>query len=156
MLGDGLVLRDIHAAVAPPWWPPAPGWWLLFAAVLMATALVVAWWAHRRWRRRRIARLFDDSLATAGSPPRQVAAMSELLRRAARRHDADADRLQGEAWLRFLDAGADPPRFAGETGQLLLDGGFRRDTDPQLDPDLLATLHAAARARFLQWMGARR
>ncbi len=155
MLGDGLVLRDIHASVAPPWWPPAPGWWLVFAAVLTATVLAVAWWAYRRLRRRRIARLFDDSVAAAGSPSRQVAAMSELLRRAGRRHDAGADRLQGETWLRFLDAGAGTPLFTGAAGRLLLEGGFRRDTDPELDPALLATLHTAARARFLQWMGAR-
>jgi hypothetical protein len=154
-MGGGLVLRDIHGSLAPPWWPPAPGWWLLFAAVLVAIALVVAWWAWRRHRRRRIERLFDDSVATAGSAAREVAAISELLRRAARRRDAGADRLQGEAWLRFLDADASAPLFNGAAGRVLLEGGFRRDSDPGLDPALLADLRSAARARFLQWMGAR-
>ncbi|MGO4222944.1 DUF4381 family protein [Lysobacter sp. TAF61] len=162
MAGPALVLRDIHSLPAPPWWPPAPGWWLL-AALVMALIAAVAWVVLRRRRRRRaIAELFDRNVDAAASPAAQVAAMSELLRRAARRRDAHADRLEGEAWLAFLDAGpADPTRpgsprsvtrtdFSGGSGRLLLDGGYRRDvaaTDVQ-------ALRRLARARFLQWMGA--
>ncbi|UNK50904.1 DUF4381 domain-containing protein [Lysobacter sp. S4-A87] len=157
MGANALVLRDIHSHPAPPWWPPAPGWWLLAAAVLLLCAAVT--WAvlRRRSRRRAITELFDRSVDAAGSPAAQVAAMSELLRRAARRHDADADRLQGEAWLAFLDAGsATKPRAAANSdfsrghGRLLLDGGYRRDVTT-------ADVHALrplARSRFLQWMGA--
>ncbi|HEY5803757.1 MAG TPA: DUF4381 family protein [Lysobacter sp.] len=162
MAGSSLVLRDIHSMPSPPWWPPAPGWWLLFAAVL-AVAAAVAWFALRRRRRRRaVTELFDRSIDAAGSPAEQVATISELLRRAARKHDSHADRLQGDAWLAFLDGGpgsrreqkwkrrAAPTAFSHGPGRLLLDGGYRRDV-AAADVQALRTV---ARARFLQWMGA--
>ena len=157
MGANALVLRDIHAHAAPPWWPPAPGWWLLAAVVLLLCA-AVAWVRLRRRRRlRAITELFDGSVDSAGSPAAQVAAMSELLRRAARRQAADADRLQGEAWLAFLDAGGNTkPRakansdFTRGAGRLLLDGGYRRDVT-MAD---VQSLRPLARSRFLQWMGA--
>lgn len=155
MAGE-LVLRDIHVAAAPPWWPPAPGWWLLAGALLLL--LGCGWWWRARVRRRRarIAELFDRSVADADSPAGQVAAMSELLRRAGRRRDPDADRLQGDAWLAFLDAApargnrrAAATSFSQGPGRLLLDGGYRRE----VDPGEVEALRRLARQRFLQWMG---
>lgn len=157
-MGAALVLRDIHQPPPPPWWPPAPGWWLLAALVLA----LAAWGAWRGWRRRArrraLAAWFDRALAEAGSPPAQVAAISELLRRAARRLDPRADRLQGEEWLAFLDASppgrrarrAPSSAFRDGPGRLLLDGAYRRDVDPRA----VAALRALARVRFLQWMDA--
>lgn len=165
MADPTLVLRDIHQPIAPPWWPPAPGWWLLAAIVLLAIA-AWAWFAARRRRRARaIAAIFDRALAAADTPSAQVAVMSELLRRAGRRRDPAADRLHGDAWLAFLDGPADGAgkrrgsrtaargragsiRFSQGPGRLLLDGGFRRE----VDPDHVAALRAIARARFLGWM----
>jgi hypothetical protein len=148
MNAPDLVLRDIHQPPAPPWWPPAPGWWLLAAAVLLVSVLVAWWLARRRRRRRRVAALFDDALAAASQPAMQVAAISELLRRAARRRDPEADRLQGEDWLRWLDREVAPARFSTGPGLLLLDGGFRRDV-----PDAeVADLRALARGAYLELM----
>jgi hypothetical protein len=152
MQADGLVLRDIHAATAPSWWPLAPGWWLLLVVVVAAASIVLALRLRRRRRTRAIARLFDDALAQADSPTAQIAAMSELLRRAARRRDPHADTLQGEDWLRFLDAGLEPPVFAASAGAALIEGAFRRDVSEAE----VAELRGIARARFLQWMSARR
>ena len=132
-----LVLRDIHQPPAPPWWPPAPGWWVLFALVL-----VVA--------------LFDDAVSRAGTPAQAVAAMSELLRRASRRRNPDADRLLGEEWLASLRAQL-PPGDAAElgtgraAGRLLLEGGFRPDVDAS-DVDALRPL---ARSAYLALMSGR-
>lgn len=142
-----LVLRDIHAPAAPPWWPPAPGWWLV-ALALLIVALGLATWRHRRQvRRRRIAALFDEAVAAAPDPAARVAAMSELLRRAARRHHPHAEALAGEQWLALLDGDRDAG-FSRGAGRLLLEGGFRREVDAQA----VAALHALARARFLGWM----
>lgn len=147
---NALVLRDIHTPTAPSWWPPAPGWWLALAAVLALIAMALWWRARRRRRREAMFRLFDDTVATAAGAPAQIAAMSELLRRASRRRDPNADRLAGEAWLRFLDGGARRTVFTAGPGRLLLDGGFRRAV-PTRELD---ALRAVARARFAQLMGA--
>jgi hypothetical protein len=150
MQGDGLVLRDIHQPPSPPWWPPAPGWWVVIAAaVLVAGVLAYRAW-RRRARRRALAALFDGAVSRAETPAARIAAMSELLRRAARRRDPHADTLLGDDWLRFLDAGLGTPVFTIGEGTLLGDGGFRRDVTPQQ----VDAVRALARARFLDWMAA--
>ena len=148
-----LVLRDIHQATAPAWWPPAPGWWML-AALLVAVLVLWRWWRLRKVRRlQAIARVFDDAVAPASNPgeielPAQIAAMSSLLRRAARRRHPHADTLQGEPWLALLD-GNDPRRpFTQGEGRLLLEGGFRKDADAEQ----VAALRSLARQRFIAWM----
>lgn len=160
---NALVLRDIHMPAAPSWWPPAPGWWLVAALVMAVMVIVLAWRARERRRRRRIAEWFDRELEAAGTPAAQVAAMSELLRRAGRRQDPLADRLEGEAWLTFLDgaprtAGSarrkralpTPRHFSEGPGRLLLDGAYRREVDGAQ----VEALRHLARERFLKWMGA--
>ncbi|HEY0506396.1 MAG TPA: DUF4381 family protein [Lysobacter sp.] len=155
MMAGALVLRDIHVTPAPSWWPPAPGWWIV-AAAMLALLAGLAWWRLRARRRRRaVARLFDERIDAATSPAQQVAAMSELLRRAARRRDPHADRLAGEEWLRFLDPpakkrGPSSRDFSEGAGRLLLDGGFRREADAAQ----VEALRRIARERFLHWMSA--
>ena len=151
MADPTLLLRDIHQPPPPPWWPPAPGWWWLAAALLLCAAAGWHFYHRRRQRRRAIAAVFDQAVDAAQTPSAQVAAMSELLRRAARRRDAQADRLQGDAWLAFLDAGVKRPVFTNGAGRVLLDGGYRRD----VDVDQVVALRAIARARFLDWMAAK-
>lgn len=150
MMPATLVLRDVHVPPAPGVWPPAPGWWLAIACVALLVGAMVGWMWWRRHRVRRWQHWFDQA-GQGLAAPQQVAAMSELLRRAARRVEPHADRLQGDAWLRFLD-GKEGHEFSQGAGRLLLDGGFRREVDP-------ARMRAAtivARARFLQLMAAKR
>ena len=150
MPADGLVLRDIHQPPVPPWWPPAPGWWIVGACVLLALA-IAGWFAwRRRQRRRAFARMFDDAVTHAATPAAKIAAMSELLRRAARRIEPQADKLLGDDWLRFLDRGLKLPVFAAGAGTALRDGGYRRDVSAG-EVDALRQL---TRARFLDWMAA--
>jgi hypothetical protein len=132
MNAPDLVLRDIHAPVAPPLWPPAPGWWVLAALLVLAT-LAIGWWLRRRRRHRQaLQSLYDDTLEAATSPAERVAAVATLLRRAARRRDAAAERLEGDAWLAWLDAHAGVPGFGARHADLLLEGGYRRDL-PEAD-----------------------
>ena len=146
-----LVLRDVHVPASPSWWPLAPGWWLVVAAVLLVAVGVVAWRVHRHRRRQAWLRWFDAA-GKAGTPADQVAAMSERLRRAARRLDPAADRLEGEAWLAFLDGRQGGHAFSQGPGRLLLDGGYRRDVAPAE----LASATTVARARFLELMAGTR
>ena len=151
-----LPLRDIHQPPAPPWWPPAPGWWWLAATLLVLLAFAAWWWLRARRRRAAIVRLFDARVRAAVTPVERVAAMSELLRRASRRRDLAADRLQGDAWLAFLDGDTTPANatrpFSDGAGRVLLDGGFRRE----IDEAEAAALLPLARRRYLELMAARR
>lgn len=139
---------DLHPGIAPSWWPPAPGWWMLATIVLFAAAAIAWWWLRRRRHHAALLRLFDDAVDRAETPSQQVAAMSELLRRAARRRDPAADRLEGEAWLHFLDDGKPDKPFTEGAGALLHDGGFR----PDVGKADVAALHVLARQRYLSWM----
>lgn len=145
-----LPLREARLPDAPGVWPPPPGWWLV-AAVLVVLLIVIALWRHRARRRRHAAEaLFDTTIDAVHGDAARVAAISELLRRAARRRDPSADRLQGADWLYFLDDG---PRTRGtrtfaEVGGVLLDGGFRRE----VDAGAVAALRPVARARFVALM----
>lgn len=150
MSATTLVLRDVQVPATPSLWPPAPGWWLLFAAAVIALAVACGWWWFRRRRRRRWQRLFEEACAQP-EPVTQIAAISELLRRAARRIEPKADRLQGEDWLRFLDGKTGG--FSAGAGRIVLDGGYRRQL---VDSDELERFRTLARGRFLQLMAGRR
>lgn len=145
-----LPLRDIHQAVAPPLWPPAPGWWLLFGVVALIAAALGVWRWRRRRRRQALAVMYDQAVDAAQTPAAQLAAISELLRRAARRQQAGAEVLQGDAWLQFLDRGMRQPQFSTGPGRILGDGPYR----PDVSADDVARLRPVARQRFLLWMGA--
>ena len=143
-----LVLLDVHGATPAPWWPPAPGWWLAFALLLATLAILFAMQRRRRARRRAIEAVFDATLAAAPTPAARVAALSELLRRAARLRDPQADRYVGADWRAHLDAGAKRVLFDDALGALLVEGPFQRDVDAEAD----ATLERRVRQRYLEWM----
>lgn len=145
---DPLPLLDVHLPPSPSWWPPPAGWWLVLLAIALVTAVV--WYRRRRARRLRedMERLFDAGVDAADGFPARIAAMSELLRRAARRSDPNAVRLAGDAWLRFLDQGRPVQVFSAGAGRTLLEGGFRRDVGEQE----YAALHGIVRARFVELM----
>lgn len=150
-----LELRDIHLPAEPSWWPPAPGWWLLallaiVLGFLLARALLRKWRARRR--RLALQAEFDRALELA-APDARLAAISELLRRAARLRDPQSATLVGNDWLEFLDRAADPDAtfFARGAGRVLLDGPWR----PAADMDEIAALTAPARRCFLALAGAR-
>ena len=136
-------LRDIHLPPEPSWWPPAPGWWIVAALVVVAIALAARAWIKRVREQRRRASLhaaFDAAVAIA-TPSERLAAISELLRRAATTADPSAATLRGEAWLAFLG-----PEFSGGAGRALLDGPYR----PGVDPEVAAAVVAPARKRFAE------
>ena len=143
-----LPLRDIHMPPAPPLWPLAPGWWLVIAGGLAIALGALAWRWRRRRRLRRIAQLFDAAVQQAPDGAARVAAMSDLLRRAARRIDPAADTLAGDDWLRFLDRGLPMPVFSAGAAALLRDGAFRRE----LSEVEVQALQQIARDRFIGWM----
>lgn len=143
-----LVLRDVHPGEAPPWWPPAPGWWIVLSLLLLIAGAVAWRSARRRRRRAAILQLFDAAVAGAETPSQQVAAMSELLRRAARGPHPGSDTLEGDDWLRVLDDGMPQPVFSAGAGALLREGGYRED----VGIEEVVALRVIARQRYLLWM----
>lgn len=154
-----LPLQDIHLPPPPGVWPPAPGWWLL-ALVLAASVGFAALQWRRYWRRRRLRRarerLFDATLQAATEPAARLAALSQLLRRAARSGAMPASAtLAGDDWLRFLDGDDAAYPFSGGAGRLLLEGPFRAPATHTDDASIaLAALEALARQRYLQLLEA--
>ncbi|ROP76749.1 uncharacterized protein DUF4381 [Stenotrophomonas rhizophila] len=146
-----LPLRDVQLPPSPSWWPPAPGWWLVFAAIMLVVAAIWAWQWRRRRARQRWLDLFDAQVSQAGSPVLEVAAIAELLRRAARQYQPGAERLQGDAWLAFLDE-KNSRAFSEGDGALLLDGGYR----PSVDAEAVQRLRVLARRRYLSLLTERR
>ena len=145
---EPLLLQDVHLPPPPGWWPPPPGWWMVLG--VLALIAIGVWLWRRRVRRRRavIETLFDDTLNGVSGASAGIAAMSELLRRAARRRDPQADRMSGDDWLRFLDAGQRAPVFSAGAGRTLLEGGFRRDVSAQE----FEALRGIVRTRFVELM----
>lgn len=152
MQAPDLLLRDIHQPPPPPWWPPAPGWWLVAGLVLLVAGVLAGLAWRRRQRLRRYRALFDAQIADIEAPAARLAAISALLRRASRQVDPQADRLQGDDWLRFLDRGMRPPVFEHGVGAALRDGPYRRD----LDGINIDAVEAAARTRFAILLARRR
>lgn len=152
---NGPVLRDIHLPGAPSWWPPAPGWWVL-AGLLLIGLLLLAW-RHRRHRQRErelarvLAELDDAVSAYRGDHDAGLALsrMHQLLRRAARRIDPAAARLQGEAWQQLL-ARVPLPDEALRTLQGLEQVMYRRAQADQVDAS------ATALRQWLQQLWRRR
>ncbi len=151
-----LVLRDVHRVPAPSWWPPPPGWWIVLGGAALLMLVIAARQAGKRRQRRRWQQVFDAAVATAPDPPAQVAAMTELLRRAARRREPGAELLEGQAWLAWLDRNAPAAKgdaaFALGSGQLLLDGAYRRT----VDAGAVARVLPLVRHRFVQLMAGQR
>nr|WP_244664038.1 DUF4381 domain-containing protein [Xanthomonas phaseoli] len=152
---QSLPLRDVHLPPSPSWWPLAPSWWLVIAMVVLVVGSAFFWWWRRRQRQRqrRWLAAFDAELARATMPAQRLAAVSVLLRRAARRVDPQADRLQGEAWLQFLDGRKRKDQvFSQGPGRAVLEGGFQRA--PAVSD--LPAVEALARQRFVALMRGRR
>ena len=140
--------KDVHLPTAPALWPLAPGWWVLIGLLVLVVTLLALWWRQRTRRRTRVLRIFDDAVAAAESPTEQIAAMSNVLRRAARRQRADADVLDGADWLAYLDEGMPQSVFTSGAGALLREGGFRRDVAAAE----VEALRQVARDRYRRWM----
>ncbi|WP_312682278.1 DUF4381 domain-containing protein [Stenotrophomonas chelatiphaga] len=141
-MSTNLPLRDVHLPPAPSLWPPAPGWWLVAAVMLLLVAIPVLLRARRLRRERAWQRQFDAELQAAGEGPLRLAALVELLRRAARANRAGSELLQGEAWLQVLDPAN---ALAPAQRALLLQGAYQ----PAIDAVQLATLERWARARHV-------
>lgn len=134
-------LRDIHLPPPVSWWPPAPGWWILASLIVVVLTAALAWWLRRRWRnryrRRALVELATLHARYRDQPANYLAEVNVLLKRSALRAypQQAVAALNGEAWLRFLDAQTGTESFRRGPGRLLLEQAYR--PDPQGDIDAL-------------------
>ncbi|MBF0425396.1 MAG: DUF4381 domain-containing protein [Magnetococcales bacterium] len=143
-------LRDLHAPPPIPLWPPAPGWWLLPGLLLLGVVLFIG---HKRRQKRKrhdphqaALRELDaiaDRFQVDGDTSALATALSALLKRSAMiRHDRQAvASLNGEAWLRFLDATGACTTFSAGVGRVLASAPYRPGVRVEPEP-LLATVRA--------------
>jgi hypothetical protein len=120
-------LSPEHAPPAPGWWPPAPGWWLLafLGLALVLTAFFVWRQPRRRLRRATLSELNRIRARSDADVTAAAQAIQNLLRRyALALFGAErVARLQGAAWLRFLDEHSGGA-FAGARGESLLESSY--------------------------------
>ncbi|WEN16087.1 DUF4381 family protein [Rhodanobacter sp. AS-Z3] len=108
MQPSGPQLRDIHLPPMPAWWPPAPGWWMLAALVLALAGFAfcsIRRYRRARWQRHKVLdelQRIGEQHARDGDKARLLAELHQLLRRVARRHDAQAIRQRGGVWKQTL------------------------------------------------------
>lgn len=145
-------LADIHLPDAVGVWPPAPGWWVLAALALLALVFLYRRQLARVFLRRRLGsalRELDAAYAEFTQAAERNAAglrllqtFNAILKRVALVHFSDPElpRLNGRAWLRFLDEKTGTADFTVGAGQPLGDGIYR----PVFDADAEA-LHALCR-----------
>jgi AcrR family transcriptional regulator len=133
-------LKDLHLPTVPGWWPPAPGWWLLLLLAIAAVVWGYVAFSRRRTRQRpyRVARAELERLGNGFDAGRLTThdlahSVSELLKRAliARDGRTPIARLEGDAWLAYLDGAAGDTAFTTGAGALL---GARR-FDPAASGD---------------------
>lgn len=129
-------LRDIRLPDPIGWWPLAMGWWLALATIC---AVILAGFAYLAWRKQttRFRALRELERLPADNAQSFAAEVSTLLRRVARRQDAEAVALSGGKWAAYLtQRGLDPDLAAH-----LVEATYAADTGHAPKP---ATLREAA------------
>lgn len=121
-------LKPIQLPAEPGWWPPAPGWWLLALAIVLALITAVLLW--HRWQRIRAPRLQAENeleqIRMEQDPVRQLTAINQLLRRAAKAaFGPTAASLPPAQWSQFLVEHAAPEHRDITPWQQLAEAPYR-------------------------------
>jgi hypothetical protein len=126
-LGDFI---EVVSPQAVSWLPQTTGWWWVGAGLLVMT-LRYGWrhlrhWYRNRYRREASARLQQLSGTQASTDiVSEINTLLKLTALVAYSREQVA-RLSGEDWVDFLNGQCATPPFAGELGQLLALGVYRR------------------------------
>lgn len=140
-------LKDIHLPHAISTWPIAPGWIALFT-ILLGLMCFLGYMYYRRRQKQRAIRYAlatlkqlkeltkdnTDNINIAGE-------ISTLIRRTALHyfHRDEIAGLSGNDWLSFLNRSSKTAQFTEETGRLLIDAPYRKQTTIDLIPLFAST-----------------
>lgn len=129
-------LRDIHLPDALSAWPPAPGWWIL-AFLIIAMFCWTGWKLWQRHKQRFLLRFTLNKiteLETAYLEHQNSVLLlrqySTLIRRVclARFSRQKVASLTGNQWLDFLNQTTDKEFFDNDSGQLLINAPYMKDS----------------------------
>ena len=135
-----LKLRDIEPPPEPPWWLLAPAW--LWLAGLLVCLLGMAWWWTRRRHGQRLVRLARAELQAIergyrrdGDARRFAYRASSWLKQVAilAYPEQGLQRVNGEAWLCFLDDPLTGQPFSRGCGRVFGQELYHRDIDIDAD-----------------------
>ncbi len=131
-----LKLRDIQAPPEPPWWLLAPAW--LWLVALLVAMLMVTWLWRKRRRREHLARLAQRELEFIEAryrrnPDTRLLAfqVSRWLKQVALLAfpERQLQRVNGAAWLEFLDQDLPDQPFTRGCGQVFGARLYQRQVD---------------------------
>lgn len=121
-------LRPLHLPEAIGWWPLAPGWWGLLILVILIIGLWL-WWHHRQALLRTALKELDAIQNAELNNADFATRLNQLLRRVALANypSQEVASLNGDNWLKFLDAHISKGGFLSANGQNLLLAAYARE-----------------------------
>jgi hypothetical protein len=150
-------LADIHLPTAVNIWPPAIGWWILAAALALVAAYYARVYFHYLIRLKRLSYAIEEletvyqnfSEKAPVEAKRNQAGLdflndvNAILRRVTLLlfpNTQDIAKLNGQAWLAFLDKSDNSLEFSTGAGKALSEGVYQRNFEADAD-----ALYALAR-----------
>lgn len=139
-----LPLRDIHLPNSISWWPLALGWWLLIALVIVLiilSAVVIKKLLKQTLKKQAIRHLkhIEESFQSSEDGSKCVSDLSVLMRRVvlSQKGFEKSAGVIGEAWLKLLDRSLKVPEFSQGVGQLLVNGPYQSQVEPNEVSELI-------------------
>ncbi len=135
-------LKDIHLPPAINAWPLAPGWIALYVIGLVMVGYIF-YVCYQRAKQKITVKFATAKLKhlreLLSDNPNQVnvaAEVSTLIRRTALHyyHREEIAGLTGSAWLDFLNRSGNTMQFTLETGRLLIDAPYQKNSATDLAP----------------------
>jgi hypothetical protein len=135
-------LKDIHLPKAVTTWPIAPGWIILSILLFCIVCYTgYRWYSQRRKKYTAhfaLAKLNKLRALMVENPEKiNIAAEISILLRRTALHYFQRDEiagLSGKEWLCFLNRSGDTTHFTSETGYLLTDAPYQKNTLADLTP----------------------
>lgn len=130
-------IEEVHLPASISWWPQTFAWKILGLLAIAGLSywffVKAAYWWRNRYRRQAIADL--AALQKSGDSWQAAVAQLPILLKATALQAYPRDQvaqLSGQAWLAFLDAHYDGPRFCEATGSRLLQVAYQPSDQWQL------------------------
>lgn len=135
-------LKDIHLPSNIYMGPIAPGWMIVFILLLGLLSCLIYIWYRKNQRKKTVKfallklKMLKNLIAENPKNINIAAEISTLIRRTALLYfpRADIAGLSGNDWLNFLNCSGNTTQFTEETGRMLIDAPYRKNSSLDLMP----------------------